>query len=577
MMAEASTFLLIAGLLLLVGILASTLTVKLGLPFLLLFLGLGMLAGEEGIGQIPFDNFDMAFLIGNLSLAVILLDGGMRTKKSTFRAALWPSVTLATAGVILTAASVGLFAAWMLNIDPLYGLLLGAIVGSTDAAAVFNLLRNSGIQLNERVGGSLELESGANDPMAIFLVILLVELILGETQFSLVGVGSLIILQFALGALGGVIGGWLLAQLVHRIKLAEGLLALLIVSFGVVVFAGVNRLGGSGFLAVYIVGLVLGNSRSGSSEAVSQIMDGLAWLAQAGMFLILGLLVNPTAMLEYTLPALLIAGFLILVARPLAVVLCLLPFRFNWHERAYISWVGLRGAVPIILAVYPVMAGLSNSDLIFHVTFAVVLVSLLVQGSTVPLMARLLDVLIPPRPAPRTRHSLLQDKTTSLELDEFVVEPNSPVLSPLFNNANNHPANPDCVAIVRAGRPVTVDNTARFEAGDRVWLLLHGEDASDVASQFAEQKRQGLFAANNFYGEFVLRPEAQVSDLAKSYGLTVSEQEANLSVAELLRRHLGKHPVVGDRIRMGKIRLTIRHMQDDDILAVGLKLLPQKE
>ena len=284
------------------------------------------------------------------------------------------------------------------------------------------------------------------------------------------------------------------------------------VSFALVVFAGVNRLGGSGYLAVYLVGLMLGNVRTGPSEAVSQIMDGLAWLAQAGMFLILGLLVAPNELLYFAPIAGAIAAFLILVARPVAILLCLLPFRFKWKERFYISWVGLRGAVPIVLAVYPVMAGLSNAHYIFDVTFAVVLVSLLVQGSTVPLMARWLKVLIPPTPTPAKRHRLVSNDQITLELDEFRVEPDSPVLSPLFRTSDDHPINPAMVALVRDGRPLALEGEVEFSPGDRVWMLLRSEDADDVASQFSGETRSGLLASNNFYGEFVLRPDARVAD-----------------------------------------------------------------
>lgn len=576
-MVDTNTFLLIAGLLLLIGIIASSLTVRLGLPFLLLFLGVGMLAGEDGLGGIPFDNFDLAFLVGNLALSVILLDGGMRTKRSTFRAALWPSVTLATAGVILTATGVGLFATWLLGVDLRYGLLLGAIVGSTDAAAVFNLLRNSGIRLNERVGGTLEIESGANDPMAILLVVIMIELLTESAQFTPGALLQLILLQFLLGGLIGVFGGWVLVGLLKRLRLAEGLYAILIVSFGLVVFAGVNRLGGSGFLAVYLLGLVVGNAKTKPPESVSQIMDGLAWLAQAGMFLILGLLVSPANMFDNALAAVAIAAFLILFARPLAVIVCLLPFRFRWQERWYISWVGLRGAVPIILAVYPVMSGLENSQLLFDITFAVVLVSLLIQGSTVPLVARLLNVLIPAPPAPANRHALLNEADLSLEVDEFVVQPNAPVLSPFFNANQNDSANPQCVALIRDKRPMDVDGAIKFKAGDRVWMLLHTEDVDDVAAQFSGQKQQGMLTAQNFYGEFVIRPEALVDDLVKSYGIEAEPSERSMTVAELLQQRLGKHAVEGDRIRLGGLRLTIRQMEGGAIQTIGLKLGAKKQ
>lgn len=569
---DTTTILLVAGLLLLTGIVASSLTVRLGLPFLLLFLGVGMLAGEDGVGQIPFDNFDLAFLVGNLALAVILLDGGMRTKTSTFRAALWPSVTLSTAGVVLTAASVGLFATWLLDVDLRYGLLLGAIIGSTDAAAVFNLLRNTGIKLNERVGGTLEIESGANDPMAILLVVILIQMLTGSADLTPLALVIMVLQQFLLGAGIGLLAGRLLLVLLRRLPLADGLYALLIVSFGVVVFAGVNRLGGSGFLAVYLLGVVTGNSRTKPPESVSQIMDGLAWLAQAGMFLILGLLVTPSEVLEHGLVALAIGAFLILIARPLAVVLCLLPFRFRWRERGYISWVGLRGAVPIILAVYPVMAGLPNSQLLFDITFAVVLLSLLIQGTTVPAMARWLRVVVPASSGPLTRYRLLNEPGLSLEVDEFLVEPNAPVLSPMFNARQDESGYPRFVALIRNKKPQPVKEPLRFELGDRVWMLIRSDDVDDVAAQFSRRERQGLLAANNFYGEFVLRPDVAVSDLAKAYGVKVSESEAEATVTDLLIKKHGKHPVVGDRVQLGPLRLTIREMDDDHIKTLGLKL-----
>jgi len=437
---------------------------------------------------------------------------------------------------------------------------------------VLNLLRNSGIRLNERVGGTLEIESGANDPMAILLVVIMIELLTGSVQFTPVSLLQLVFLQFFLGGVIGVLGGWMLVALLKRLHLAEGLYAILIVSFGLVVFAGVNRLGGSGFLAVYLLGLVVGNAKTKPTESVSQIMDGLAWLSQAGMFLILGLLVSPANMLDNALAAISIAAFLILVARPLAVILCLLPFRFAWRERWYISWVGLRGAVPIILAVYPVMSGLENSLLLFDIAFAVVLVSLLIQGSTVPVMARLLNVLIPAAPAPTNRHELLNEADLSLEVDEFVVEPNAPVLSPFFNTNQNDSANPLCVALIRDKRPMDVDGAIKFQAGDRVWMLLRTEDVDDVAAQFSGQKKQGMLTAQNFYGEFVIRPEAMVDDLVKSYGVAAEPAEQLMTVAELLKHRLGKHAVEGDRVRIGGLRLTIRQMIGDDIQAIGLKL-----
>jgi cell volume regulation protein A len=561
--------------LLLVSILASSFTVRVGLPLLLVFLGMGMLAGEEGIGQLDFDNPSLAFFVGNLALAVILLDGGMQTKTSTFRVALWPSLSLATLGVVFTTATVGVFAAWLLDVKLIYGLLLGATVGSTDAAAVFSLLRNSGVKLNERVGGTLEIESGANDPMAILLVVMLTGLLQSSDQLSVLSFLGQMIQQFAIGGVLGLLGGKLLLMILRRVPLIEGLYALLIISFGLAIFSGANMIGGSGFLAVYLVGLTVGNGRIKQLDSISQVMDGLAWLAQAGMFLLLGLLVTPSSLLSHGWQAITIAAFLIFVARPLAVMTCLLPFDFRWSERFYISWVGLRGAVPIVLALYPIIAGLSNSELLFEITFTVVLISLLLQGSTVPLVARWLKVVVPPAPAPTTRFSLINDADShhSLELYEFLVQTEKVRIpaSIVQNVPSATVSTPQLVSLVRDQKPIVVNADTVLQLGDRIWMLLHPEDVNDVAQIFSQQA-SGSFLLQNFFGEFAIRGDAPLIDLAKVYGVPLEGIAPEDTAAELLQRQLGKHLVVGDRVRFGNIRLTIRQMDGSQIEIIGLKL-----
>ncbi|MBP6500555.1 MAG: potassium/proton antiporter, partial [Thauera sp.] len=375
---------LLTGLLLFISVLASTISARLGLPLLLLFLGVGMLAGEDGPGGIVFEDFFIASLIAQAALSVILLDGGLRTRVSSFRVALKPAAVLASWGVIGTAGLLGLFATWLLDVDWRLGMLLAAIVGSTDAAAVFALLRNSGVRLNERVQATLEIESGANDPMAILLVTALVGMLLEPETATFGGFVWMLVSQLGLGAVLGLAGGWVLSRLMAKLTLPEGLYALLILSGGTLVFAATNLLDGSGFLAVYLAGVVVGNRRSHATEHVLRVMDGLAWLAQAGMFVVLGLLVTPSHLFEYGLEAVAMAVFLMLVARPLAVLIGLAPFRYQRNELAYVSWVGLRGAVPVVLAIVPVVMGVPDSQLLFNVAFAVVLLSLLVQGATVP-------------------------------------------------------------------------------------------------------------------------------------------------------------------------------------------------
>lgn len=569
-MTDTNTFLIVAGILLLTGIIAGSLTARIGFPFLLLFLAVGMLAGEDGIGGILFDDFELAFLVGNASLAIILLDGGMRTKVSTFRSALWPSTMLATVGVVITAGSVGLFATWLLGIPWQFGLLLGAIVGSTDAAAVFNVLRNSGIKLNERVGGTLEIESGANDPMAILLVIILVQLSIDATQVTTIySFASLFLQQFGFGAFFGLAGGYLLSALLTRMNLSDGLFALLILAFGMVVFSGTNLLGGSGFLAIYLLGLKVGNANRKPSESVLQVMDGLAWLAQAGMFLILGLLITPSHVYDIVLVSIAIAFFLIFLARPVAVLICLLPFRFRWQEQFFISWVGLRGAVPIVLALYPVMAGIEGARDFFDITFVIVLISLLVQGATVAPMARWLKVIIPSVPAPKHSYPLINRSDHSLEVAEFIVEEGSPVYADNFNPAQNWHHYPKWIAHIRSEQSLPVEDNVKIEAGDSIWLLMRTDDIDDAAISFVRQDQSSKLAISNFFGEFIINPEAPIADLAFVYGVSIKDEG---TVEAFIKGRLGKHPVVGDRIKVGALRLTVRRMEGDRIILIGLKM-----
>src|SRR5687767_5983020 len=308
-----------------------------------------MLAGEDGPGGIRFDDYETAYVIGTLALAVIIFDGGMRTRRETFRVTLWPAFSLATLGVVLTALLVGAFAAWLLGLHWLQGMLIGAIVGSTDAAAVFALLRNAGATLQERVAATLEVESASNDPMAIFLTVAVLELLLAsKTQFE-AGVVLAFILQFGIGAVLGLAGGNVLVWLINRLRLHTGLYPLLAAAGGLFIFAATQQLGGSGFLAIFLAGVVLGNSQLQAAQNILRVHDGLSWLSQIVMFIILGLLVTPSEFAHIAAPALAIAAFLILVARPAAVMLSLAPFRLQWREQGFIAWVGLRGAVPVVL------------------------------------------------------------------------------------------------------------------------------------------------------------------------------------------------------------------------------------
>lgn len=573
-MEASNALILLGGLLLFVSVLASLVSARLGLPLLLVFLGVGMLAGEDGPGGIVFNNLEMAMLVGHLALAVILLDGGLRTQMKTFRVALRPAVSLATVGVILTAGAVGVFSWWLLDLDWRVALLLGAIVGSTDAAAVFSLLRRSAARLNERVEATLEIESGSNDPMAIFLVIVMVEwLRLGEGP----GIGPLaltLLLQLGLGVIGGVLGGRLMAALLARVRLVEGLYALLVVSGGLALFAGINLLGGSGFLGIYLAGLVVGNRRSDATEHVLRVMDGLAWLSQAGMFLVLGLLVKPSQMIMDAPQAALIALFLILVARPVAVWLGLLPFRFPAREVGFIAWVGLRGAVPIVLSVFPMMAGLPQAELLFNVTFAVVLVSLMIQGTTVPLAARLFRVEVPALGEPVDRQLLDLPARQPYEMVQFEVQPDTFAVGRSFLEVvdASFPEHSACVGLIRDGELIDPGPEVHFEAGDVALLLLPLDSYEQVAACFARLPAEGRLAAQAFFGEFVLSADAPAEDVAALYGIELHPRERGQNLEQVIRARLGDRVVVGDRVSLGGSRLTVREVEQGRPVRVGLKL-----
>lgn len=565
---------LLVGVLLFISVLASTVSARLGLPLLLLFLLVGMLAGEDGPGGIRFDDFATATLVGHLALAVILLDGGLRTRVESFRVALWPAAVLASWGVVGTAATLGVFATWLLDVDWRLGMLLAAIVGSTDAAAVFALLRNSGVRLNERVKATLEIESGANDPMAILLVTVLVEMLLLPEQAGVGRFLALLTSQLTIGAVLGVAGGWVLARLLVRLQLPEGLYALLIVSGGLMVFAATNLMDGSGFLAVYIAGLVVGNRRCHATEHVLRVMDGLAWLAQAGMFLVLGLLVTPSHLVDHAPEALAMAVFLMLVARPLAVTIGLWPFHFKPREVTYISWVGLRGAVPIVLAIVPVMMGVPESRLLFDVAFAVVLVSLLIQGATVPVAARWLKVEVPPRDEPVDRREVWVGEKASLDLLEFRVASGSAAVGRHPDNiaADHGGLSVRCVSLVRRGRLHDLQVDTRLAAGDSVWFAAADDYAEPLARVFSAVTERELSAHAGFFGEFVVDPSCSAGDLAQAYGFELDPEEQPLPLRDIMLKRLGRRAVVGDKVAIGSFVLTVRDMDTHGVVTqIGLK------
>lgn len=391
-MISIEIILLVAAVLLLLSVSVSKISDRLGIPVLLLFLSIGMLAGSEGIGRIYFDDPWITKSLGTVALIFILFAGGFDTKWQDVRPILWRGLSLSTLGVLLTALAVGFFATNVLNFSLMEGLLLGAIVSSTDAAAVFNVLRSNNVSLRGRLQPLLEFESGSNDPMAVFLTVGIIGLIQNPEASPLQ-----LIPDFFLEMGIGIAAGWALSKfcifVINRLKIAyEGLYPALTISLVLLIYSVTTILKGNGFLAVYLAGILIGNTNLIHRKTIKNFCDGTAWLMQIVMFLTLGLLVYPSKIIPIAGIGLLISLFLLFVARPLNVYICLFFTRMNIREKTFVAWVGLRGAIPIILATFPLLAEIPKAEMIFNIVFFIVITSVLLQGTTLPLVSRLLKV-----------------------------------------------------------------------------------------------------------------------------------------------------------------------------------------
>jgi cell volume regulation protein A len=560
----ANTVLLLGSALIIAGILSSLIATRFGAPMLLVFLGVGMLAGEDGPGHLNFSDYHLANLVGSLALSVILFDGGLRTRLAAYRGLFAPALVLATVGVVITAALAGAAAYYLLQLGIAESFLLGAVVASTDAAAVFFLLRTGGVQLRRRSGAILELESGTNDPVAVFLTMTTIAFLAAPGGVGPLAIAQSLFEEAAIGAAGGLAGGFALVWVLNRAQLPSGLHPLLAIAGAVLIFALVGVAGGSGFFAAYIAGLVVGNRPVRNYAGILSLNDAVTWLAQIVMFLVLGLLATPHRLIGVALPALGISLFLIFVARPVATWASLQFFGFTWREKTFVSWVGLRGAVSIFLAAIPTLAGLPHAALYFDTAFFVVLVSLILQGWTTKWVAGRLQQIVPRRVQPVQRIEIDLPGQTDVEMVGYPVLPDSRVL-----NVSAMPYWSRAALIVRNREILEPAAAGKLKAGDYAYFLAPALRVARLDNLFAPLAEAA--GIDDCDCEFEIHGATPLALLSAMYDLNLAGLDGNQTIAELFAERFDQAPEIGDRLPLGNVILTVRKLDGDEVLEAGLR------
>lgn len=559
---------LLAAALLIVAIVSSKLSTRFGVPTLVLFLAVGMLAGEDGPGGVAFDDFGLAHAAGTVALILILFDGGLRTPLRSLRIAWGPALMLATGGVALTAGVTGAIATWVLGVPPLYGFLLGSIVGSTDAAAVFAVLRGQNLALDPRISATLKVESGSNDPMAVLLTLGAVGLLAG-TMDPGPALATFFGRQVVLGAMAGLGIGWLGRRLVNGVELrAAGLYPALTIGVALLAYALPAALGGSGFLAVYLAGIVMGSGPLVFKRGIWMAHDGGAWLAQIVMFVTLGLLATPSRIASVAPQGALIGAALIFVARPLAVFFTLLPFGFRGRELVFLSWAGLKGAIPIILAVYPLLAGLENGLLIFDVVFFVVVLSALLQGWSLPFVADRLGVRGEATPAPPISLEITSLRHVDGDIVDYLVGPGCFVRGKRIRDLAL-PESAVVAMVVRGGEVIPPRGVTEILEGDHVFVVLKAGVRRLVDRLFsARAERPGEMPV----AAFPLSLDVTVGALEEFYGVHL-DPAPDRPLAEVVAERLDGHLSVGSVLDAGEYRIAVTAIDDGRIAGLELQLL----
>src|SRR5712672_2977164 len=567
---SVSLAIMLGAVLVMAGILSSLLALRFGAPLLLVFLLIGMLAGDAGPGQLRFDDVRTTYLVGSVALALILFDGGQRTRFQNIRAVLAPSMVLATIGVLLTALITAPFAKYVLDLNWAESLLVGAVVASTDAAAVFLLVHAQGLRLRPRVGATLEAESGTNDPFAVFLTLMLVEYIsLGQSSFAHIALEFL--RDAVLGTVVGVIGGRLVVVALNRVALPQGLHAPFVTTAALVIFGAAQIAHGSGFLAVYLAGIIIGNRPTRAHNSVVTFLDAATWLAQIVMFVLLGLLVSPQRLVGSIGSAVVIAFVLMLVARPVAVFICLAPFKFNWREKIFIAWTGLRGAVAIFLASIPMLVGLSKAYLYFDVAFVVVIISLLLQGWTLAAAARRLHVALPRADRGPRRVELDLPGQLEQQLVGYPVRSKS-----LYFRRGLIPSWSKPTLVIRDQHILSPAEADPIAPGDYIYLLAPPEKAQALDRFFVDMLPSSA-PDPHLLGDFVVSGEITLGDIAQAYAIATPEDACRLTLADYFDVHLDHAPKEGAPLALDSILLVARSLSGGRVNVVGLRLPEEDE
>lgn len=562
------------ALIVLLSILAGRLSSRFGAPILLVFLGLGMLLGDEGPGQVQFSDPNSAYFFGSVALAIILFDGGLRTTRENMRLAFAPAVSLAVLGVLITTIITATAVAVAIDFSPLEAFLAAAVVASTDAAAVFMLMHLRGLDVNRRVGATLEVESGINDPMAIFLVLGATTLIDNDVAAPNATMILTFVWEMGVGALAGWAGGQALVWLVNRLQLAAGLYPILAIAGAVFIFGATLVAHASGFLAVFLVGYVLGNRRHRGNQLIARFSDALGWLSQIALFVMLGLFVTPSSLLPFIWPSLGIAAALLLVARPIAVWVSLWPFRFRTSEKLFIAWVGLRGAVPIYLAIIPVLHDIPQAHAVFSIAFVMVIVSLVLQGWTLPIAARLTGVEVPPEAAMDDRLDIDPLHRTSRELVGYRVGEGSPAIG-MEPSELHLPAEASVVTVLRDDRVLRPEAHEPLAPGDMVLALGPTETLYRLDRLFAARTRPMYEEMATILGDFPIDPSATIGDIVDFYGLPASVDNRGRTAEAYVAERLGRTAVSGDAVPLGAAELVVRETSHGRIERLGLRLDPE--